>query len=134
MASIAEISPGIFYRYWKWHYFDQPKILLKAWRNFLVFGINFFSIPLLLKTFFSPWHRYYVSYGRGFDFKVWAEAIFSNLIFRVLGAIVRVVVIVLGLLFEIFVFLAGLIIFLGWLVLPFALFFGFVFALKLLVY
>ena len=123
---------GIFFQYWRWYYIEEPKILLQAWWNFLVFGIKFFSIPLLLKTLFSPWHRYYVSYGRGFDLKVWAEAAFSNFIFRTLGAIVRIFVIIMGIIFETLVFIFGLIIFFGWLALPFVLLFVFLFALKLL--
>jgi cellulose synthase/poly-beta-1,6-N-acetylglucosamine synthase-like glycosyltransferase len=87
-----------------------------------------------LRTLFAPWHRYRISYGRGFDLKVWAEAFFSNLIFRVLGAIVRIAVISFGVLFEVFIFLIGLAIFLGWLILPFVLLFGFLFAIKLLFY
>lgn len=124
---------GIFFQYWEWYYLNRPKVVLKVWRNFLWFGNNFFSIPLLLRTLFSPWHRYYVSYGRGFDIKVWLEAFSSNLIFRTLGAVVRIIIIILGILFEIFVFIIGLIIFLGWLILPFALLFALILSIKFLV-
>lgn len=127
---IVQAFPAIFFRYWYWYYIVQPKALLRAWWNFLVFGNSFFSIPLLLKTLFAPFHLYFVSYGRGFDLKVWLEAFFSNLIFRTIGAMVRIVVILLGILFEIFVFIAGAVIFLSWLVLPLALFFLLIFALK----
>lgn len=123
---------NIFFLYLYWYFIDRPKILLKAWLNFLSFGITFFSIPFLLKTFFAPFHRYYLSYGRGFDFKVWAEAAFSNLIFRTLGAIIRLVIISFGILFEIFVLIFGFIVFFGWLILPFALLFGLAFAFKFL--
>lgn len=130
---MVQISRGIFFRYWWWYFIAQPKTILKAWRNFLVFGFNFFSLPLLVRTLFTPWHRYYVSYGRGFDIKIWLEAVSSNLIFRILGAIIRLLIIALGIIFEAAVLLIGLLIFTGWLVLPFALFFLFIFAFKLLV-
>lgn len=125
---------GIFIQYWEWYFVDQVKFLLKAWRNFLVFGNNFFSIITLVKSFFAPWHRYYMPYGRGFDIRVWAEAIVSNLIFRALGVIARTVVIAAGVVFEACVFVFGLLAVLIWLALPFFLIFAFVLALKFLVY
>lgn len=131
---MALFSQSIFLQYWEWYYIDQPKLLLKAWRNFLVFGMNFFSIPLLLRTLFLPWHRYYISYGRGFDIKVWLEAFSSNLIFRSLGAIARIIIIAFGIIFETFIFITGLIIFLGWLVLPFLLLVALALAFKFLLF
>lgn len=126
------ILENVFFQYWFWYFIEAPKFLFKVWRNFLVFGLNFFSVPLLLKTLFSPWHRYYVSYGRGFDIKVWFEAFISNLIFRTLGAIIRLVIIVLGIVFEAAIFLGGAILILFWLLLPLALFLGLAFAINLL--
>lgn len=122
---------SIFLHYWRWYYLVQPKSILEGWWNFLVFGINFFSIPLLLKTFFAPWHKFYVSYGRGFDLKVWAEALISNFIFRALGAIMRTVIILMGILFEFSVLIFGFVVFIGWLILPLCLLFVFLFALTL---
>ena len=101
-----------------WLYFDVPRNILKAWRNFLLFNLNYFSIPLLLKTLFSHWRRYGYSYPRGFDIKGYFEVFTSNLISRILGAIMRSVLIIIGILIEIFIVLAGLIVFLGWLALP----------------
>ncbi len=88
------------------------------------FNLNYFSVPLLLKTFFSHWRKYKWSYGRGFDVGRYFEAFFSNLISRVLGAIIRSIMIFLGLITEIFVLLLGLIVFVGWLILPALLIFG----------
>ena len=34
----------------QWHYGESPKALAKIIINFLRFNLNFFSIPLLLKT------------------------------------------------------------------------------------
>ena len=65
-----------------------------------------------------------MSYGKGFDIGRYLEAFFSNLIFRLLGAIVRSFLIVIGLLAEIFIVFCGIIIFLGWLILPILLVLG----------
>jgi len=70
-----------------WYYFEMSNNLLDAWKNFLLFNLNYFSIPLLLKTFFSPWRRYKWTYSRGFDIKQYFETFISNLISRILGAI-----------------------------------------------
>ena len=45
---------GIFWKLISWQFFDVPKNILKAWKNFLNFGLYYFSIPLLIKTFFLP--------------------------------------------------------------------------------
>ncbi len=104
-----------------WHFLEMPKNILQAWRNFLLFNLNYFSVPLLFKTFFSPWHGYRWSYGRGFDIGRYAGVFASNLISSILGAILRIFLIVIGLTIEIFIIIAGAVIFLIWLLLPFIL-------------
>lgn len=120
---------NILIQYLIWYFWEVPGKILEALRNFLLFNINYFSIPLLFKTFFSHWRRYRWSYKGGFSPARYIEVYFSNLISRVLGAIMRTVLILLGLLVEIFIFLGGMIIFFGWLFLPllmvWGLYFGF---------
>ena len=101
-----------------WHFFETPRTIFDAWRNFLLFNLNYFSIPTLLKTFLSYWHKYSWSYGRGFDLKVYLEVALSNVISRAIGVIIRSVLIILGIVSEVFIFVAGLIILLSWLALP----------------
>lgn len=101
-----------------WYLYDVPKEIMTGWRNFLLFGLSFFSIPLLLKTLFSHWRRYYWQRKRGFDIGDYFSVLFSNLISRFLGAIVRSLLILIGLIFEIFIFFVGLFIFIGWFLLP----------------
>ena len=127
------VSQNIFIQYLLWQFFEVPGNILKAWRNFLLFNLNYFSIPLLLKTFFSPWRRYSWSYPKGLQIGKWLEVFFSNLTSRVLGAIMRIILIFIGLLVEIFIFLAGLILFLGWLVLPALLIAGLIFGFKIII-
>ena len=126
------MAQNIFIQYLIWHFFDVPKGILKAWRNFLLFNLNYFSIPLLFKTLFSHWRRYRYSYGRRFDLGRYFEAFTFNLISRGLGAVVRVILILIGLLVEFFIILAGAIIFLGWLILPVLLIAGLIFGIKII--
>ena len=115
-----------------WQFFEVPKEILKAWKNFLKFNLNYFSVPLLLRTLFSPWRRYKVSRSKGFDLGKFFEALISSLIFRLLGAIMRSFLIFIGLLVESFIIFGGIVIFIGWLVLPVLLIAGFIFGLKVL--
>ncbi len=129
---MVEVSQkqNILFHYLGWQFFEMPENILSGWENFLRFNLNYFSIPLLLKTFFSPWRRYYWIYPKGFDIAIYFEVIISNLISRVLGAFMRTVLITIGILAEIFLFFAGLIIFIGWLLLPFLLLVGFLFGIR----
>jgi hypothetical protein len=109
---------NVFRQFLEWYLLDQPKLILKAWKNFLWFNLEYFSIPLLLKTFFSPWRRYTWSYGRGFSFKRYLDAFVSNAIFRGLGAVVRLILIVVGIFLEIIIFFAGIIVMITWFLWP----------------
>ena len=131
MAEIY-IQRNILVSYLIWYFFDVPREILKGWKNFLVFNLNYFSIPLLLKTFFTHWRQYKWSYGRGFDPWRYFEAFFSNLISRVLGAIMRAILISLGTITEAFILIFGIILFFGWIFLPIFIVLGLFFGIKLL--
>ena len=109
---------NILSEYLFWHFLKIPKDILMAFRNFLLFNFKYFSIFFLLKTLFAPWRKYKDSYGRGFDFKRYFETFTFNLASRILGAIVRVVIILIGLIFEIFIFFLGIIFIFAWVFLP----------------
>jgi hypothetical protein len=112
------ISQNIFIQYLTWHFYDQPRKILKTWEGFLLFNLEYFSVFLLLKTFFSPWRQYTWSYPRGLDIPKYLETFFSNRISSILGAILRAPIIITGIIFEILILIIGFLIFLGWLVLP----------------
>jgi len=118
-------------RYLRWHFGDQTRKILRGWRNFLAFGIYFFSITLLLKTLFSPWKRISWSAGRGFDLGERFLVLFSNLFSRFCGAIARIPVILMGIFFELLVLVFGAGLFLVWFALPFLLIFCFILGLIL---
>ncbi len=115
---------NIFFQWISWQFFDVPKNILKAWKNFLKFNLNYFSVIFLLKTLFSPWRRYKMSYGKGFDIGRYVEVFFSNLLFRILGAVMRSFLIIIGLLVEVLIIFVGIALFFSWLILPAILIFG----------
>jgi|SRR3989344_699885 len=47
----------LFYSYAMWHYSAAFADLLRLYGNTVWFIWHFFSIPVLIKTFFSPWRR-----------------------------------------------------------------------------
>jgi hypothetical protein len=112
-----------------WHFYEMPKFLVGVWRNYLMFATNFFSAPLLLKTFFDPWKRYNWQYPKGFNAVEFANTLISNTFSRIIGAILRTVLIIIGIIFQIFVLLSGLIIILGWVLMPIIIIWGFILVL-----
>lgn len=125
-------SQNLFFQWLAWQFFDMPKNILKGWKNFLKFNLNYFSIPLLFKTLFSPWRKYFWLYPRGFDLGKYLEVFLSNLISRILGAILRIFLIIIGILVEIFIIFIGIIVFLVWLILPILLICGFYYGVRIL--
>ncbi len=126
------MSRNIFIQYLVWHFGDTLKGILRGWQNCLKFNLNYWSVLLLLRTWFSPWRRYRYSYGKGFSFSKYFEVFTFNTASRVIGAIMRSVLIILGLLTESVVVLAGVIVALFWLILPPLLIGGFLYGFKML--
>ncbi|MDD5750510.1 MAG: hypothetical protein PHU56_02580 [Candidatus Pacebacteria bacterium] len=117
---MIEVCPrrNILIAFIDWHFHGAPKGIIRAWRAFLFFNLRYFSVGELLKTLFSPWHKMTDSYGRGFDPQRFVTVFLGNMISRVMGALVRVVFIVIGLVFEFFILIIGLAVLLFWILLP----------------
>lgn len=115
----------------RWQCIESPRALIKIIGNFLRFNLSFFSIPLLLKTLFYPWRKYHESYGRGFDVKRFFSALSFNTISRILGAIIRIILIVIGGLTELFLLILGLVVFVVWVSSPLLLLMILIFGLYL---
>jgi hypothetical protein len=116
----------------QWYFVDVPKEILNAQKNFLKFGLHYFSIPFLLKTFFYHWHKYFWQYPRGLDIPKIVEVFLSNMISRVIGMITRSFLILVGIIYEVFVLFFGFLIFILWFLLPIILFFIFIYGINIL--
>ena len=121
---------NIFVTWFFWHFYEMPQFLLGVWKNYILFALNYFSLPILLKSFFAPWRKYKWRYPKGFDLIEFFNTLISNTFSRVLGAFMRIVLIIAGILFQIFVILAGLIILLAWIFFPFIVAAGFLIAIN----
>lgn len=102
----------------RWHFYEVPQFLMSVWENYFDFGIYFFSIPLLIKTLFSPWRRYRWRYPRGFDIGGFLSALVSNMYSRFMGFLVRVVLIIFSLVVQAFILIGGVIVIFLWVFMP----------------
>jgi hypothetical protein len=108
----------IFEFFW-WHFFEFPKKIVEATKNFLMFSFYHFSIVDLLKTLFSPWRGYvWVKTTRGFDLGESLEVFVSNLISRILGVIARIFIIFVGLFFSFLILVFGILALFLWIFSP----------------
>jgi len=130
MKEVA-IRKNIFLLWVEWYFIDIPKGIVKAWVNFLLFNLYFFSVTFLIKTLFSHWHKTMWYRGRGFSFSRFFEAIISNVFSRVIGAVMRFFLIITSVIIEIIIFFSGIIILLFWMIMPFFIIYSFVFGIKL---
>lgn len=103
-----------------WLFVESTAHIVRTWKFFLSFGLRIFSVPLLVRTFFSPWHRYWYGYPKGFDLKALFSAVFGNLMSRAIGVILRTFIIFLGLFFELVIIVVGTVFLVFWVTLPFS--------------
>lgn len=115
----ASYKQSIPISWFTWHFFEMPVFLFEAWKNYLSFGIDYFSIPLLLKTLLSPWRQYRWRYPRGFDIGGYVGTFISNMFSRALGAVARVVLVLAGIVTQLVIVIAGMVAIAVWLVMPF---------------
>ena len=123
----------IFVKFINWHFFEMPQEIFRVWKDFLQFNLNFFSMRMLLKTLFSPWHKYQYSYGRGFDLKRYVETFSFNAMARAMGAMIRTILIIIGLISQIFLFGLGVIVFFTWIFLPALFIVGIIFGFLMII-
>ena len=90
-----------------WHYTQGFRELFRAWMSIQRFFVQFFSLPLLFKTFFTPYRRMYEKRNRGFDAENFLEIVTINLVTRIVGILIRVILIAVGVVIECIVFVVG---------------------------
>lgn len=127
------MGKAILFQFLFWYVFDVPKEILKGWRNYLIFYLNYFSVITLVKTYFSHWHRYHFSYGKGWNPTRYFEALTGNIMSRVIGMILRTFLIIFGIFSEIIILFLGALVLAGWYLLPFFLLIMFFTGIGLLV-
>lgn len=84
------------HHYLLWHYGKAFAEIYHVWKNFFWFVINFFSLSQLIKSYFAPWKRMTEERSASFSFEDLAGFIIINLISRLIGMLLRTMVIVFG--------------------------------------
>jgi hypothetical protein len=108
--------------YFIWHYGRAIRDLTRIYKNLIAFTFNFFSVPILVASFFAPWRRMGEDYPeRSVEPFDYFSVFLVNLIMRLVGIVMRGIVIVLGMAFTLLLILSYPLVLLFWLILPFAL-------------
>lgn len=103
-----------------WYYDQGLHELFELWKNFLLFFWRYFSITDLLATLLYPWRRDLTARNwRGWNPKKSLHLFLMNFFSRIIGAIVRVLVIACGILILMVTIFAGVLSVLIWLCFPF---------------
>jgi hypothetical protein len=104
--------------YVAWHYSRALTDLSRNIMNIIWFLYHFFSIPILLATFFSPFQRLDESYGKGLDLERIGSVFVVNTLMRVVGICARTMFIAAGLASIAIAAVGGAAIFVAWLAAP----------------
>lgn len=123
-----------FVGYLKWHYGRALITTFSFWKNILVFLFNFFSIRSLLGNFFTPWKRLADNYPESFNIKIYLFTFISNTLMRIVGVLLRSVVIIVGLLFCIAYIVLLPISLIVWLLLPLFILFLVIYGIVLIIF
>ncbi len=105
--------------FFRWYIKDGLEEFFVIWKRLMVFIPKYFSVGLLLRTLFSPWHRD-ISFKnwRGFNLAKSVQKITWNFFARIIGAIVRVLVILFAIIVWICVGIFGGIIIFSYITAP----------------
>ena len=109
---------SVMHHYVFWHYTRAWVEMFNVWRNLIWFVVNFFSIPQLMLSWLAPWKRMTEGRGEKWNFEDLASYIIIGIISRILGAIMRTVVIFLGLVSLAITIGLGVVAFVFWAVAP----------------
>ena len=106
--------------YFIWHYGRAIRDLTKIYRQLIIFVFNFFSVSILVNSYFSPWRRMGENYpDKSVVLTDYLSTFVVNLIMRCVGIFMRTVVIVVGMAGTILLILSYPFVLLTWLILPF---------------
>ncbi|OHA88871.1 MAG: hypothetical protein A3C70_01640 [Candidatus Zambryskibacteria bacterium RIFCSPHIGHO2_02_FULL_43_14] len=104
--------------YAKWHYTEGFQDLFRNWQSFIVFVLHFFSLGLLIRTWFVPFGRLDEEYKKGLNAETFFETLVANTLMRVVGFVLRTFVIVMGLFSLLVVVAFGPVAFVLWILAP----------------
>jgi hypothetical protein len=108
----------ILHHYVVWHFSQAYLQFFRVWMNLLWFVIHFFSLPQMVRSWFSPWKRITEERKKSWDLEDFFGSLLINLLSRIIGALMRTFVIMVGLLALLIIFVGGLTVYILWTVAP----------------
>ncbi len=112
------LQRSFIFSYFSWHYSRAFADIWNTCTNYIWAVWHFFSVPILTRTFFAPWRKMDVEYGKGFDLENFIGPFIVNTLMRLVGMIFRVVIICVGLVCIVALFLLGIAVTAVWIFLP----------------
>jgi len=109
---------SFFVRYAAWHFTQAPSLLFQLWMNLLWYLGHVFSVNELGRSLFSPWKRIVAQHTKRWDFEDYASAALANFISRIIGAVMRLILIVIGRSLQLLLIVFGGLFYMSWFVLP----------------
>ncbi len=104
--------------YIAWHYTRAIQNFITIFTNLVSFVFSYFSVVFLFKTLFSPFKRMSENYTGGLDFENFFSTIVINILMRIIGFVIRTVLILIGLVCTLVAIGIGILAFGVWLVFP----------------
>lgn len=123
----------IFFRYAAWHYLRAPGLLVGVWKNLLWYLGHVFSVDSLWRSLFAPWHRIVATSTKKWDLEDIASAMLANFISRIIGAVMRLFLIIIGRTLQLAWILFGVVFYISWFILPLLLVLTFCYGLMLII-
>ena len=111
--------PTLAFNYFTWHYSRGLRDYMRTWTNFIWFFWHFFSVGILSKTLFAPFRRIRETNTQpGLHIDIFFQNLLVNLIMRVVGFVLRSILIIIGMLAIGSTLVVGSIFLFVWLFMP----------------
>ena len=115
---ICMLFVSVLHHYLLWHYGKAFGEIFHIWKNFFWFVINYFSLAQLIRSYFAPFKRITEERGNLFRFEDLASFIIINLISRLIGMLIRTVIIMTGLVSLLFLSIGVVLTYIFWVIAP----------------
>lgn len=113
-------------QYFAWHYTQAIVDLWRILENITWFIVQFFSMGTVARTLFAPWRRMDEAPRGGFHPQEWFEALVVNILMRIVGFFMRLILLLLGLTALIVVIVTGIAVMVVWFFMPLVILFAFI--------
>jgi hypothetical protein len=113
-ALIKSSTPALFFVWW---YIEAPPRNWQIVKAFILRCLDTFSVPILIKTIFAPWKRDVIS-TENLSLNEKFQVMLMNLVSRFIGAVIRSITILIGLISAALVAILGVTFWIIWFFMP----------------